>query len=116
MVQDKDSTYLHHILDEISNIEIFLSNTNEQTFINSDNDEPRYAVVRSLEIIGEAAARVSKNLKDASPKIKWSSMVGMRNKIVHEYLEVDYQVVWETVKNDLPPLKIQIGKILSSLE
>ena len=112
MVQDKDRTYLQHILDEINKIEVFLSGVDEKTFTLTDTTEKHYAVVRSLEIIGEAASRTSAELRNEHPEIKWGSMIGMRNKIAHEYLDVDYQVVWETARLDLPPLGDSIKVLL----
>lgn len=67
------------------------------------------AIVRTIEIIGEAAARISDETKNAHPEIPWKEIVGMRNRLVHEYLDVDAQKVWQTVKDDIPQLieKIQ---------
>ncbi len=113
MVSDRDKVYLQHILDEIENIKLFLSDVDEELFTDSSVSETNYAVVRGLEIIGEAAARVSRELKIAHPEIKWNSIIGMRNKIIHEYLDVDYQVVWDTTHLDLPELKKAIKKLLS---
>jgi len=112
MVQDKDKTYLQHILDEIDKVEVFLSGVDEKTFTVTDTTEKHYAVVRSLEIIGEAASRISSELRNEHPEIKWGSMIGMRNKIAHEYLDVDYQVVWETACFNLPPLRESIQNLL----
>lgn len=62
------------------------------------------AVVRRLEIVGEAATRVSAVTRTALPDVPWRQIAGMRNRIVHEYFRIDLDVVWETVKQDLPPL------------
>lgn len=62
------------------------------------------AVIRRLEIIGEAARRVSEEVKAAHPEIPWRLMVGMRNQVIHMYDGVDMNLVWVTVRNDLPPL------------
>ena len=69
------------------------------------------AVVRNLEIIGEAASRIPKEIKDKYPELPWKEMVGMRNKVIHEYFGVDVTILWKTVKEDLPPLKKEIKKI-----
>lgn len=67
------------------------------------------AIVRTIEIIGEAAAGVSEETKIAHAEIPWKEIVGMRNRLIHEYLDVDVQKVWQTVKEDIPKLieKIQ---------
>lgn len=112
MVQDRDRVYLQHIIEEINRIDIFLADTNMAEFLASDITEIHYAVVRSLEIIGEAATKLSGDLKEKYSQIPWASVVGMRNKIIHEYMSVDYQVVWETVVSDLPQLKVVVEELL----
>ncbi|MGQ9823176.1 MAG: HepT-like ribonuclease domain-containing protein [Thermogutta sp.] len=62
------------------------------------------AILKALETIGEAAARVSESFRIAHPDIPWRAIVGMRNRLVHAYFEVDLDEVWDTVQNDLPPL------------
>jgi uncharacterized protein with HEPN domain len=61
------------------------------------------AVIRPLEIIGEAARRLSQQTRDAHPDIPWDQMIGMRNRLIHEYFRVNLTTVWETVRDDLPP-------------
>lgn len=62
------------------------------------------ALVKAIEIIGEAGARVSIECRDATPDVPWPEIVGMRNRLVHAYFDVDLDVVWTTVRHDLPPL------------
>lgn len=71
------------------------------------------AVPHAVEIVGEAAARVSKPFCDAHPEIPWSQVTGMRHRIVHGYFAVDYQRLWDTVHGDLPPLIDEIRRLLS---
>ena len=113
MYQKHDDVYLHHILDEIYRVEQFLSDTSKEEFLDGDITETRYAVVRSLEIIGEAASKIRSEFESQHQNILWSVMIGMRNKMIHEYMDVDYQVVWETAKFDLPKLKEQITSLLN---
>jgi uncharacterized protein with HEPN domain len=76
-----------------------------------DNDELlRLAITHLLQIIGEAARRVSLDFRAAHPEIPWKAIVGMRSKVVHDYLNVDEDVVWETVKEDLAPLSCRARK------
>jgi len=62
------------------------------------------AVVRALEVVGEAAAHISTEYRETHPEIPWHKMIGMRNRLIHEYFRVNYAAVWDTVRNDLPDL------------
>jgi uncharacterized protein with HEPN domain len=70
------------------------------------------AVIRQLEIVGEAAKRVSESTWANEPEIPWNSIAGMRDKLIHDYFGVDLSTVWETVKGDLGPLKGAVGRML----
>jgi len=74
------------------------------------------AVVRALEVIGEAAKRIPQDFRDRYPNIPWRGMSGMRDKVVHEYFGVDTAVVWRTVREDLPILCESIAQALSDLK
>ncbi|MBN2305494.1 MAG: DUF86 domain-containing protein [Anaerolineae bacterium] len=80
-----------------------------------DNDlSVSLSVVRALQIVGEAARKISPQTQTDLPQIPWSSMIGMRNKIVHDYTDIDHQIVWDTIMNDLPPLITLLEEILES--
>src|SRR5690348_6099874 len=64
----------------------------------------QFALVRALEIIGEAAARLTEPTRAAHPEIPWSAVIGMRNRLVHGYFDVDLEIVWRTAAESLPPL------------
>ncbi|MCX6678591.1 MAG: DUF86 domain-containing protein, partial [Methanothrix sp.] len=70
------------------------------------------ACVKSLEIIGEASRNISDDLKKAHPEIPWRQMIGMRNKLVHHYFGVDWEIVNDAIKNELPEIKLKLAKIL----
>ena len=70
------------------------------------------AVIRRIEIIGEAARRVSEDSREAHPQLPWQAMVGMRNVMIHDYDDIDLGVVWETVQNDLSPLVKQLEEVV----
>jgi uncharacterized protein with HEPN domain len=72
------------------------------------------AVVRLLEIIGEAANFISRDFKEKYPEIPWRRMIDTRNRLIHAYFEVKTEVIWETVTNDLPPLESSLTAILKA--
>ncbi len=76
------------------------------------DDKAMYAVIRAFEIIGEAARQVPENVRDANPEIPWREIVGMRNKLTHEYFGVNTKVVWRTVQEDLPVIILALKIIL----
>lgn len=83
-----------------------------------DYDDFRYnnmiidAVIRNFEIIGEAAKHISEEYKEKYPELPLREMTGMRNVLIHDYLGIDYQFIWQTIKDDLPQLKVIIVKII----
>ncbi|MCY7278856.1 MAG: DUF86 domain-containing protein [Phormidesmis sp. CAN_BIN44] len=74
----------------------------------------RLSLTHLLQVIGEAARRVSPDFRAAYPQIDWKAIVGMRSKVVHDYLNVDEDVVWDTVMNELPSLVNELERILNS--
>ena len=83
----------------------------------SDLDEDRQlvlATVKSIEIVGEAAARVSDETQAAHPAIPWAAAVGMRNRLVHAYFDIDHDRVWDTIADDLPPLIAQLSALVDA--
>lgn len=71
-----------------------------------------YAVVRAFEIIGEAAKKVPPSVRKRHAKVPWKQMAGMRDKLIHEYFGVNYQVLWKTAQEDIPPVQPLIAKVL----
>jgi len=77
-----------------------------------DSDETLgLAIVRLLEILGEAARGISADFQNAHPQIAWKEMIGARNHLIHGYYEVDYDIVWQILEDDLPPLIQELAKI-----
>ena len=70
------------------------------------------ALIRLIEVVGEAASRISENSRAKYPAIRWKSIVGMRNRIIHVYDLIDWDVLWDTVVNDLPPLIAELERIV----
>ncbi len=110
MEKDRDKLFLLHIRDAIEKIERYMK---KGTFPEFSKQELLFdAVVREIEIIGEAATNLSEDFIDAHPEIPWKEITGMRNELIHEYWQLDLQVIWDTLKKDLPKLKKQIQKLL----
>lgn len=86
-----DTVYLHHILDAIKLIEEYTGGMSENEFLS--NTMAHDAVVRQIEIIGEAARNISDKFREKHPKLPWGKMIGIRNKIVHEYFNINYAIV-----------------------
>jgi len=74
------------------------------------------AVVRSLEVLGEAAKRIPDIVRAQAPAVPWKYMAGMRDKLIHEYFGVDLGIVWVVVKNELPPLRSEIERLVTKLD
>jgi uncharacterized protein with HEPN domain len=108
----KDKVYLKHILDTIGNIDQFANNLSQEEFYH--NIEKQYAVLRALEVIGEATKNLSTELKTKYPEVDWRRIAGMRDKLIHAYFVVDLPLIWETIQNDIPRLKHQITTILAT--
>jgi len=105
-----DTVYLRHILDAIESIEDYTRGMSENEFLS--NSMAHDAVVRQIEIIGEAARNISSEFQTKHSKLPWGKMTGIRNKIIHEYFNINYAIVWDTVNDDLPLLKKSIKKLL----
>ena len=102
--------YLLHMLEFIKNIETYTKRKGKEGFF--ANKLIQDAVVRNLEIIGEAAKNIPSNVRGKYPNIEWKKIAGMRDILAHDYIGVDIERVWGVVKNRLPALKKEIGILL----
>lgn len=103
--------YVKHIQDECEFILSFISkDMSKDDFI--QNETIKRAAVRSLEIIGEASKRVPADFKYRWNSISWKNMAGMRDRLIHDYMGINYSIVWDVIRNKIPELHSQISKIL----
>jgi len=113
----RDKLYRVHIqdiFDSICEAEEFVGGMSFEEFIK--DKKTINAVIRSFEVMGEAVKNISKSIKKKYPEIPWKRMAGMRDKLIHEYFGVDLEIVWETIKEDIPKIKPLIREILDKIE
>lgn len=103
--------FLRHILESIDWIEKDTKDLSKEEFL--QNVPIQDAVVRRLEIIGEAIRNLPSDFIETHETIPWQDIVGMRNKLIHKYFGVDLELVWNVIEKDLSPLKQQITEIIS---
>jgi uncharacterized protein with HEPN domain len=106
--------FLHHILESISEIEKYTKDISEDEFVRSTQVQD--AVIRRLEIIGEAAKNIPGEIKEKYDSIPWKKITGSRDVLIHDYFEVDIEAVWDTATKDIPKLKRNIKKILEKFK
>ena len=105
-----DKVYLRHILDEIVFIQQSITNLSYDSFVESETYTRAFS--RSIEIIGEAVKNLSPSFRDENSDIDWKKIAGMRDKLIHQYFSVDYELIWDAVKNKLPAIENRIKEIL----
>lgn len=110
MTKHESIPYIEHIRDAINDIESFTKNSSKEDFLKSRLIQS--AVIRQIGIIGEAAKNVSEVFKKKYLEVEWKKMTGTRDKVIHAYFEVNLDILWEIIKNNLPSLKKQILEIL----
>lgn len=110
--------YLEHIAGAIERAIRYTESMESLAALEQD-EQAQDAIVWTLTVIGEAAVRIQKAAPEfvaAHPELPWSPMRGIRNKVVHDYFDVAWDVVWDTVKQDLPPLLEQVKSLLNSMD
>ena len=110
-MQKSDSVRLQHMLDGAKEAVSFVKG---QTRIALDRDRKlALSLVRLVEVVGEAAAQVTKESQKKYPGIPWPQIIAMRNRLIHAYFDIDLDRVWKIVKDDLPPLITELEKVIS---
>ncbi|MDN3505830.1 MAG: DUF86 domain-containing protein [Simkaniaceae bacterium] len=113
-MENKDYVRLKHMLDSTKAI---LSFTKGRRRGSLDNDRLLLSgVLRELEIIGEAAGRISDKTKKEFPEVPWKELVGMRNRLIHAYFDVDHDIIWNTIRKYLPTFLKQLQEIIEIFE
>jgi uncharacterized protein with HEPN domain len=110
MTRRSDKASLCHMLDHVTEA-IAVAEGRSRTDLESDR-LLNLALVRLLEIVGEAATRVTEDRRCRSPEIPWADIIGLRNRLIHGYDVVDFDILWDIVRDDLPPLATELRKAL----
>ena len=108
-----DSQRLHHILEAIDEIQTYTASTDFNAFI--ANSMMRFACIKQIEIIGEAANSITQETRSTFNDLEWKQIIGIRHILVHEYFGVDFDLLWQVIINDLPQLKERVKNIISAL-
>ena len=103
--------YLRHINDECLYIISVSKDLKYENFL--EDETLKRAIVRSLEIIGEATKKIPADVKVKWNTIQWKNMAGMRDRLIHDYMGVNYIIVWDVIKNKIPDMNKQISKFLT---
>lgn len=106
--------YLHDLLDALRKSRQFVAGMHFEQF--SKDDKTVYAVIRALEVVGEAAKQIPQDVQQRHRRVPWQEMAGMRDKLIHHYFGVDLKVVWKTVEEDVPSLIPTIRDVIAEEE
>ena len=106
--------FINHILEAISDIEDFSKGITKEEL--SINKMKQSAILRQIEIIGEAVKNIPNDFRSKYSNVEWKKIAGTRDKMIHDYFGVDLKIVWDTVKEDLPKLKKQIESIIKDYD
>ena len=114
MSERGDREFLEDIKEAIRRIENYTCNINFDEFVKDTMVQD--AVIRNIEIIGEAVKNLSKNLKQKYNQVEWRKIAGLRDKVIHFYFGIKWDIVWSVIKTKLPLLKKEIKKIIKEIE
>lgn len=105
-----DTVYLSHILDAVGQIETYTADLSYEAFARDRLIQD--GVIRQLEIVGEACRALSSELRAQHPDLPWNQIIGLRNRLIHAYFDINLGIIWDIVQADIPPLKAQIRTLL----
>jgi len=103
--------YLRDVLDGLQKAHVFVADLSHEEF--AKDEKTIFAVVRALEIVGEASKQIPQDVQEKYPQVPWRHMARMRDKLIHHYFGMDLNVVWRTVEEDVPELIVKISEIIS---
>ena len=103
--------YLNDILEMIEDVNKFIEGMSYENLVN--DKKTLYAVIRCLEVVGEAVKKIPNSIRDEHPEMPWREIAGMRDKLTHEYFGIDIETIWDTIKEDLPTLKEAVLRIIT---
>lgn len=109
----RDKERLLHIIEAIDNIFEFIENKSFQSY--QSDKILRFAIIKNLEIVGEASYLLTKNFKQENTNVEWDEIIGMRHILVHGYYQIKDEIIWETILSELLPLKQKITALLEDL-
>ncbi len=113
MSDRRDRDYIADIRAAIARIERYVADLSREQF--EEDEKTQDAVIRNLEVIGEAAKSVSAPMRRENSHIPWKDLAGVRDKLIHHYFGVNYAIVWKIIKDELPPLVSQLDEVLNGL-
>ena len=114
MTEKESLIFIEHILENITKIESFSKNLSKRELDN--NEMVQYAIIRAIEIIGEAVRNLPMSFREKYPEIPWREIVGTRDKVIHHYFGINFEIVWDIIEKDIPQLKLKILKIKKDLK
>lgn len=109
-----DRIRLQHMLDAVEEAMSFLRGKDRKAL---EHDRMLVlALIKDIEIVGEAASRISDETKQAAPDIPWPSITGMRNRLIHAYFDINLDILWQTATKDLPELSAKLNQVIKAIE
>jgi uncharacterized protein with HEPN domain len=109
-MQANDLVRLHHMLDAAMEAQEFVSNRRREDL--DDDRQLVWALVKAIEILGEAAGQLSEDARLTLPNISWHKIISMRNRLVHAYFDINLDILWKTVNEGLPPIIEELKKVI----
>lgn len=104
-----DKVRIQHMIDAINKINLYVGHSDKPAF--ESDSKLQDASIRQLQILGEAARKISEDFQSKHPGIPWTEVIGLRNVVIHDYAGIDSDIIWNIISNDLPPLLIELQSI-----
>jgi uncharacterized protein with HEPN domain len=105
--------YLSEMLNAIRTVKDFIQDMDEETFVM--DEKTKSAVTHQILILGEASKNIPEDIKSQAPNLDWKSIAGMRDRLIHAYFKVDYNILWDTAKNRVPKVEKELEKLIDEL-